>query len=693
MKLILKIGLLFLLPLFARSQTQQQQLYSLHLALKGAPNDTMKMSAYYNLIRYYAESNRDSAMFFVGKALVIAKKINQPLWTAKLLIPKAYVLMQQGNLPLSFKLTNEAMAIVNDKNSEKNVYIEKGGEFSTDTHKYRLNLLNGVLHQLGNLYVRVGNEAKAIVYYKEEIQNSELLNSKSGLVASNMNIGSIYLRLNKLDSAYFYSRKALANADLTGFKTYRGSILANIGTVYFKRNQLDSAKQYYWKSLVVNRVQNNRAAEISTHIVLATLYKSIQRTDSMMYYAKEALAIASNLKIANNISTSSELISEAYKMNGSTDSAFYYLVNSKKIRDSLNQDRNEKLVQFQKISFDEQTRLEQVEKENIAFQNKIITTALLTGLGLLSVLAFVFYRNNRQKLKANQILESTLSDLKSTQSQLIQSEKMASLGELTAGIAHEIQNPLNFVNNFSEVSMELIEEVKSEKLKAQSERDEQLETELLDDIAQNLEKIAHHGKRADGIVKGMLQHSRASSNQKELANVNKLADEYLRLAYHGLRAKDKSFNAELVTNFDEKLPLVEIVPQDIGRVLLNLFTNAFYAVQERNKEQTCLPVRQGIKSKDGTFKPVVELTTSAKDGCVLIRVKDNGSGIPEHIKDKIMQPFFTTKPTGEGTGLGLSMSYDIVVKAHGGTINVNSEEGEFTEFTIAIPITPKPIIS
>ena len=686
MKLILKIGLLFLLPLFARSQTQQQQLYSLHLALKGAPNDTMKMSAYYNLIRYYSESNRDSTMFFVGKALVIAKKINQPLWTAKLLIPKAYVLMQQGNLPLSFKLTNEAMVIVNDKNSEKNVYIEKGGEFSTNTHKYRLNLLNGVLHQLGNLYVRVGNEAKAIVYYKEEIQNAELLNSKSGLVASNMNIGSIYLRLNKLDSAYFYSRKALANSNLTGLKKYNGVILANIGTVYFKRNQLDSAKQYYWKSLVVHRVQNNRAAEISTHIVLATLYKSIQRTDSMMYYAKEALAIASNLKIANNISTSSELISEAYKMNGSTDSAFYYLVNSKKIRDSLNQDRNEKLVQFQKISFDEQTRLEQVEKENIAFQNKIITTALLTGLGLLSVLAFVFYRNNRQKLKANQILESTLSDLKSTQSQLIQSEKMASLGELTAGIAHEIQNPLNFVNNFSEVSMELIEEVKSEKLKAQSERDEHFETELLNDIAQNLEKIAHHGKRADGIVKGMLQHSRASSTtSKEPTDINKLADEYLRLAYHGLRAKDKTFNAAMDTDYDETIGNINIIPQDIGRVILNLITNAFYAVEERRKAEG-----EGFKARIEVSTKSITLPGGQRGA--LISVKDNGNGIPDVIKDKIFQPFFTTKPTGQGTGLGLSLSYDIV-KAHGGEVKVNTIENEDllgeetgTEFTIQLPV-------
>ncbi|MDP1795805.1 MAG: ATP-binding protein [Daejeonella sp.] len=273
-------------------------------------------------------------------------------------------------------------------------------------------------------------------------------------------------------------------------------------------------------------------------------------------------------------------------------------------------------------------------------------------------------------------IRQTLANLKSTQSQLIQSEKMASLGELTAGIAHEIQNPLNFVNNFSEVTNELIDEMNEELDKGDVEEAKA----IAGDIKQNLQKITHHGKRADSIVKGMLQHSRASSNQKEFANVNKLADEYLRLAYHGLRAKDKSFNAELVTNFDEKLPLVEIVPQDIGRVLLNLFTNAFYAVQERNKEE---------KDKGTTFKPTVKLSTSADNKFIKIRVEDNGTGIPEHIKDKIMQPFFTTKPTGEGTGLGLSMSYDIVVKAHGGTIDINSKEGEFTEFAITIPIEPK----
>jgi len=287
-------------------------------------------------------------------------------------------------------------------------------------------------------------------------------------------------------------------------------------------------------------------------------------------------------------------------------------------------------------------------------------------------------RTKERDLAQAREIEKAYHELKTTQAQLIQSEKMASLGELTAGIAHEIQNPLNFVNNFSEVSMELIEEVKSEKLKVKSARNEELENELLEDISQNLQKISHHGKRADFIVKGMLQHSRTSTGEKQATNINTLADEFLKLSYHGLRAKDKSFNADLVTNFDKNLPQVNVVQQDIGRVLLNLFNNAFYAVQEKRKAES-------EKLKED-YKPTVEVSTSAKDGFVIITVKDNGNGIPEGIKEKIMQPFFTTKPTGEGTGLGLSLSYDII-KAHGGEIKVETMDAEFAEFIIQLPIT------
>jgi signal transduction histidine kinase len=270
-------------------------------------------------------------------------------------------------------------------------------------------------------------------------------------------------------------------------------------------------------------------------------------------------------------------------------------------------------------------------------------------------------------------LNKAINKLRSTQAQLIHAEKMASLGELTAGIAHEIQNPLNFVNNFSELNKELIEEMKEELAVGNV----QLANGVADDILKNLEKINHHGKRAADIVKGMLQHSRTSNGKKEPTDINALADEYLRLAYHGLRAKDKSFNAEFKTEFDESLPKINIILQDIGRVLLNLINNAFYAVNQKTN--------QNIEG----YNPEVIVRTASWNppsggGGASIHVTDNGPGIPSEIKDKIFQPFFTTKPTGSGTGLGLSLSYDIV-KAHGGELKVESKEGEGTAFIIQIP--------
>ena len=276
-------------------------------------------------------------------------------------------------------------------------------------------------------------------------------------------------------------------------------------------------------------------------------------------------------------------------------------------------------------------------------------------------------RSREKELAQAKEIEKAYSELKNTQSQLVQSEKMASLGELTAGIAHEIQNPLNFVNNFSEVNSELISELKDELAKGNLD-----EVKVLaNDIDENEKKIIFHGKRADGIVKGMLQHSRASSGQKEATDINVLADEYLRLAYHGLRAKDKTFNATIKTDFDESIDSVSIVPQDIGRVVLNLITNAFYAVTEK-------------KQQEEDYEPTVTVSTKKLGQNVLISVKDNGNGIPKSVISKIFQPFFTTKPTGQGTGLGLSLSYDIV-KAHGGKLDLKSDEGEGTTFTISLP--------
>jgi signal transduction histidine kinase len=324
-----------------------------------------------------------------------------------------------------------------------------------------------------------------------------------------------------------------------------------------------------------------------------------------------------------------------------------------------------------------------------------------------TIWGFINYRS-RQLRKENRILEekvarrtvelhqqkealqATLENLKSTQAQLIQSEKMASLGELTAGIAHEIQNPLNFVNNFSEVNKEMVDEAAEEMNK---ENYDEVKN-ILNDIKDNEHKINHHDKRADSIVKGMLQHSRVSTGQKEPTDINALCDEYLRLCFQGLRAKDKNFNADIQTDFDESIGKINVIPQDIGRVLLNLYNNAFYAVSKPPSPRS----EFGAGSKGEQYKPLVTVTTRkiklpANDaakrlplgtGGLEIIVSDNGNGIPQNIVDKIFQPFFTTKPTGQGTGLGLSLSYDII-KAHGGEIKVSTNEGEGTTFTIQLP--------
>jgi two-component system, NtrC family, sensor kinase len=274
--------------------------------------------------------------------------------------------------------------------------------------------------------------------------------------------------------------------------------------------------------------------------------------------------------------------------------------------------------------------------------------------------------------ETNTALQKTLDELKAAQAQLIQSEKMASLGELTAGIAHEIQNPLNFVNNFSEVSNELIDEMTEQLEKGNAEDAKAIASE----VKMSLEKINFHGKRADGIVKSMLQHSRTSNNKKEPTDINALADEYLRLAFHGMRAKDMSFNSAMKTDYDESIGLMKIISQDVGRVILNLITNAFYAVTEKRK----------LQSVEGGYEPTVTVSTKKIGNKVEVKVKDNGTGIPQKALDKIFQPFFTTKPTGQGTGLGLSLSYDIVTKGHGGELKVETKEGEYTEFSIILPV-------
>ena len=445
---------------------------------------------------------------------------------------------------------------------------------------------------------------------------------------------------------------------------------SNIADVYTRMDSLPQAFYYAFRSLDTARIYKDTVGISWIDGILSRAYLKKKMPDSAIYYASIGLRIAQDNQLPEFVRDNAKGLSDAYAALHDYANAYKYNLQYNMVKDSIlnaeSRNRTAMLKHNNDLSKKEAeiNQLTQQKKEQ-----RIILLSISIVLGLLIISAIGLLRSIRQKQKAKTEIQNAYKELQSTQAQLIQSEKMASLGELTAGIAHEIQNPLNFVNNFSEVSTELVDEMKEELSKSNYED----ANAIADDLKQNLEKINHHGKRAGDIVKGMLQHSRTSTGQKELTDINSLCDEYLRLSYHGLRAKDKSFNAEMRTDFDTSLPKINLVSQDIGRVVLNLINNAFYAVNEKKKS--------GIED----YNPTVNVSTKKSNDKVEIKVSDNGSGIPEKIKDKIFQPFFTTKPTGSGTGLGLSLSYDIV-KAHGGEIKVNSKEGEGTEFIVQLPV-------
>jgi signal transduction histidine kinase len=415
-----------------------------------------------------------------------------------------------------------------------------------------------------------------------------------------------------------------------------------------------------------------------TNADLAYILKLQEKyTEAINHYEKALNAMKAADIYDNQSSRVYFNASECYEKTGAYKKALDAYKKYAEITDSVRSKQNIRKATELAMNYEFNKKQQAVkanqEKKDEVFKTK--QTALIIGLAITLILAGYAFYSFKNKKRANTKLQSALNELKATQAQLIQSEKMASLGELTAGIAHEIQNPLNFVNNFSEVNNELIEEMNNE-------TDVNEIKSIANNIRQNNEKISFHGKRADAIVKGMLQHSRKNTGEKEPTDINALADEYLRLSYHGLRAKDKSFNAIMQKKFDESIGRINIVPQDVGRVLLNLFNNSFYAVNEKKK------------TAGDAYQPTVSVETKKLNDGVQIIVKDNGNGIPKNVADKIFQPFFTTKPTGEGTGLGLSLSYDVITKVHKGTIKVESppathsnEESEGTQFIIQLPVS------
>ncbi len=667
MKYAAKLLLLLFFPLIGFTQYKTDSLRKVFVT---AAVDSVKYIAGKYLYDYYEEGNRDSALYYAQQELMLARKHNEKLAEAYYLDNTAYQLIGLGKYAEGLQLVLEVFKIVENPENDR----QAGWKLFTQPFNgnNRLLVLAYTHHMFAILMRETQNSEQEIIHYKEARKIASEIGHPVRQMLASMNLGRSYMTINQLDTALYYEKEAEQMTLKSGFKKYLGQVYLTLGNIYFEKNDLPKTLQYYQKSMIVSKDENNLNGLNNSYFYLAKYFLATGEKDSALYYSMKSLETTKQLGIVRwfrvNLGTVYENVYLAYKMKNQTDSILKYQELTLVVKDSLYKSRIKNLTAFQAVTLNEQLRLQNVEKDKIAYQNKIRTYLFLAGIGVLLLLAGIFYRNNLQKRKANTVLEKTLSNLKSTQSQLIQSEKMASLGELTAGIAHEIQNPLNFVNNFSEVSNELIDEMNEELNKGDIEEAKAISS----DIKQNLEKINHHGRRADAIVKGMLQHSRSSTGQKEPTDINALCDEYLRLSYHGLRAKDKSFNADFKTDFDESIGKINIIPQDIGRVIMNLLTNAFYAVEERRKLQ------------DAGYKSLVKLSTRKIADKIEISVEDNGNGIPVKVLDKIFQPFFTTKPTGQGTGLGLSLSYDIV-KAHGGELKVETKEGEGTTFIVQLP--------
>jgi len=662
------LNILFVLLPFL-SDGQQGMIDSLRRTFFSATEDSVRYEAAIRLYDYYEELNRDTAFFYGDQSVQISRRDNKKLNEAYSLSRKAYQEVNMGRFAEALHSLLDAFAISENPANEKSYWAVH--PLNQESQK-RLYALSCTHHIYGILMRETRNTEQQLIHFREAKRIAVEINSPARSLLGSLNIGRIYWEKGELDSALFYEDEAEEIARKSGREKYLSGILLFKANIYAGKGDTARSLNYIYEGIRSGNLQNNLDGLIRGYRELARYYLSKGNKDSSLYYANKQLDISQKMggvsAFGYHTGVAYENLYLVYQLRNQFDSAYKYLGLTQRTNDSINKAKIESLAEFQKLTLNEQQRLQNTEKEKIAYQNKIRTYVLLVGIGILLLLAIIFYRNNRQKNKAKIKIEQAYDNLKATQQQLIQSEKMASLGELTAGIAHEIQNPLNFVNNFSDLNTELVDELKTELATGNV----QSALEIADNIKDNEQKINHHGKRADAIVKGMLQHSRTSSGQKEPTDINALADEYLRLAYHGLRAKDKSFNTDIKTDFDNNIGRINIIPQDIGRVILNLINNAFYAVDEKKKQ-----------NQNG-YEPTVLVSTKKSNGKVEISVKDNGNGIPQKVLDKIFQPFFTTKPTGQGTGLGLSLSYDIV-KAHGGELKVETKEGKGSEFIIQLP--------
>jgi signal transduction histidine kinase len=645
---------------------------SMHNLIQHSSNDTTTVDLLNSLGNYFAFIRQDSSIFYFAKAIKLGETINYLNGCHEGYVRMAFVLNSAGNYGKALEMAVRSLKIAEKLKTDRLKSV-------AGSYQYM-----GVINERNNFDTIARDECRESIRLYEEVGVDKDLYSWAPYTV----ISLIYLKWKVLDSALFYARKSYDivlhyPARAQAVISVAASALAN---VYLKLGKVQLAREYFLHGIETDKQFNAPLLRVRLFNNFARFYKNIGQRDSCIYYAEMAFQQCRNHQFGEQSTDAASLVAQTYEQLGKPDSALKYTNIYIAEKDTIfNQS---KLLQIQLLNFDEGQRQKDIQREiNEAqerYTNKVRYYVLIATAGIFILLTVILYRNNRNKQVVNKALEfqkkeidqqrtkaeNTLHELRAAQAQLIQSEKMASLGTLTAGIAHEIQNPLNFVNNFSEINKELLVEMREAIDKGNFDQ----AGKMAGDVIENEGKILFHGKRADAIVKGMLQHSRSGSGLKESTDINALADEYLRLAYHGLRAKEKSFNAEMKTDYDPKIGNINIISQEIARVLLNLYNNAFYALIEKKKQQ------------GESFEPVISVTTKKVGGKVEIRVKDNGNGISSKVMDKVFQPFFTTKPAGQGTGLGLSLSYDII-KAHAGEIKVETKELEGSEFIIVIPVT------
>jgi signal transduction histidine kinase len=686
-KAILNVALLLIIPLPVSGQHRTAYADSMLTALRTATSDTVRLELNRALGFYYQDGSADVAMDYHMAQLELAQKLNFKLWEADAYQQLGYCYRRLDNLPISYEYYNKAFDLAGDPSSVDNDWKYQKFSDSKSPADARLSIIGMTHFEISNLYRRSRSYDEEKYHLAEAMKIGEKLQSSKILGLTARDIGSMYFAENQPDSAFKYYQIALQHYKNSPYQINLSIIYRLISDYYIREGKVDSALVYSKKAVALGLKDNAAGSLSNTQLFLGNLFKEVGQLDSARIYTERSIATAQSVQQWFTIGRGNTQLAEILELQGNETLAYDRLKYGIRILDSLNAEHILRLVAFQNLDFDQKVRVKELEKENEQSKSRFRIYSLLGGLGLFIIVALLLYRNNRHKQRANKVLELTLSDLKSTQTQLIQQEKLASLGQLTAGIAHEIKNPLNFVNNFSEVSLELIDEALEElsAVKAQCTASPGLPNaspgmesfkdieEILADVQSNLTKIHQHGSRANGIVSSMLQHSRGGSGKPEPTDLNALVKEYVNLAFHGMRAGKNPFDVDIKLDFDEKLGKLNLIGEDFSRVVLNLTNNAFDAMREKVKIESSYTPKLTIRSK--------RLTNSVE-----IQIEDNGPGIPDEIKDKILQPFFTTKKGTEGTGLGLSITHDII-KAHGGEMRIESKVDHGTTFIVQIPIT------